>query len=294
MKIIIACRNYLVSHGDLAENRYIQLGYLTLRNFSNNNGPNMAAGLAYFALFSLFPLSLIFMALMGFFLVDQGDQIKFVNALQGFIPVSGEYLSETIGEVVENRGPISLIGFLGLSWSGLAVFSAVRRGINHAWGIGKAQHAVKGRVTDLFMLIGVGLGAIVIFILSAKLFEVPRLGDWLSLVGGGIPAKVIVSLLSLFVSFLVLLLIYKYIPQRKVAWGDVWLGALLGGVCLECGKNVFAWYVSNFGNLNVVYGSLGALMAVLVWVYLAATVLLMAAHFSAVYCRVIGSEAGKS
>ena len=294
MKIIIACRNCLVSHGGLTENRYIQLGYLTLRNFSYNNGPTMAAGLAFFTLFSLFPLSLIFMALMGFFLVDQGDQIKFVNTLQGFIPVSGEYLSETIGGVAENRGPISLVGFLGLSWSGLAVFSAVRRGINHAWGIGNAQHVVKGRVTDLFMLIGVGLGAIVIFILSAKLFEIPRIGDWLSLVDGGIPGKAIVSLLSLFVSFLVLLVIYKYIPQRKVAWGDVWLGALLGGIGLECGKNVFAWYVSNFGNFNVAYGSLGALMAVLLGVYLAATVLLLAAHFSAVYCRVIGSEAEKS
>ena len=293
MKVIIACKNYLVSRGGLSENRYIQLGYLTLRDFSNNNGPNMAAGLAYFALFSLFPLSLIFMALIGLFLVDQDDQIKFVNTLQGFIPVSGEYLSETIGGVVENRGPISLIGFVGLSWSGLAVFSAVRRGINHAWGIGNTPHAVKGRVTDLLMLIGMGLGAIVIFILSAKLFEIPKLGDWLSLVGGGIPGKTIVSLLSLSVSFLVLLLICKYLPQRKVAWGDVWLGALSGGIGLECGKNAFAWYVSNFGNFNVVYGSLGALMAVLLWVYLAATILLLTAHFSAVYCRVIGSEAGK-
>ena len=106
-------------------------------------------------------------------------------------------------------------------------------------------------------------------------------------------AKVLVSLLSLLVTFLVLLLMYKYVPHRKVAWGDVWLGALLGAMFLEGGKNLFAWYVSNFGSFNVVYGSLGALMAILVWVYISAVILLLAAHLSAVYCRVVGSEASR-
>ena len=293
MRSVISSVNSWFKNSELVKNRWLLLVYLTMRDFSRSNGPNMAAGVAYFALFSLFPLSLASIAIAGFFFSGEGEQLKVVDAIQGLIPVSTDYLSDSIEGVVDSRGPISLIGLLGLVWSGLAVFSAVRKGINHAWGIGKPPNLLKERLIDLSMLAGIGLAGFAVLVLSAKLFEVPEIGGWLSIVGGGILAKVLVSLLSLLVTFLVLLLMYKYVPHRKVAWGDVWLGALLGAMFLEGGKNLFAWYVSNFGSFNVVYGSLGALMAILVWVYISAIILLLAAHLSAVYCRVIGSEASR-
>ena len=268
--------------------------HLTLRDFSRSNGPNVAAGIAYFALLSIFPLMLATMAISGFFFTDEAEQLKIVDAIRKLVPVSSDFLSQTIEGVVNSRGTVSLIAALGLLWSGLTVFAAVRKGINHAWGIGKPPNLLKERLIDLSMMMGLALAGSVIFILSATLFQLPEIGRWLSVVGGGTLGKVVVSLISLFVSFVVLLLMYKYVPNRKVAWGGIWLGALVGAVFFEGSKDLFAWYVSNLGDFNLVYGSLGALMAILVWVYISALVLLVAAQLSAVYCRVIGSEAHTS
>ncbi len=272
-------------------NRWVALVHLTLRDFFRSNGPTVAAGVAYFALFSIFPLALTAIAVSSFFFSDTSKQLDVVNTIQKLVPVSTDFLSETIEEVVNNRGSISVIAAVGLLWSGLSVFSSLRKGINHAWGIGKPPNLIKERFIDLSMALGITLAIFVILVLSATLFEATEVGEWLSVIGGGVLIKLLASLLSLLVSFLVLLLMYKYVPNRVVAWRDVWLGALVGAIFFEGSKLVLAWYISRFGTFNLIYGSLGALMVILVWVYLSVFIVLLAAQFSAVYCRTMGSDA---
>ena len=287
MRAIILLTNWksaLVSSG------YILTIRLALKEFSRTNAPILAAGIAYFALFSLFPLSLAFIAIASFFLGSEKEQLDAVNEIHGLIPVSTKYLSDNIETIVRNRGPISLIGLLGLVWSGLAVFAAIRKGINQAWGISEQPSLFKKRFIDFGILIGLGLAATIVLLLSAKLFEIPWIGDWSLALDGDIVAKILISMVSLMVSIIVLLAMYKYVPYRAVSWKDIWASATLTAVLLEIGKNIFSLYVTHFTEFTLVYGSLGAIMAILAWIYISANIVLFGAYLSSAYCRVMGSD----
>ena len=287
MRAIILLTNWksaLVSSG------YILTIRLALKEFSRANAPILAAGIAYFALFSLFPLSLAFIAIASFFLGSEKEQLDAVNEIHGLIPVSTKYLSDNIETIVRNRGPISLIGLLGLVWSGLAVFAAIRKGINQAWGISEQPSLFKKRFIDFGILIGLGLAATIVLLLSAKLFEIPWIGDWRLGLDWDIVAKIFISMVSLMVSIIVLLAMYKYVPYRAVSWKDIWVSATLTAVLLEIGKNIFSLYVTHFTEFTLVYGSLGAIMAILAWIYISANIVLFGAYLSSAYCRVLGSD----
>ena len=290
---MIRIGDYLYSHlrvRRLLDYKWVSLIRLTMQDFSRSNGPNVAAGVAYFALFSIFPLALAGITISGFFFATKPEQLALVRGIQELVPVSTDFLSDVIEGVVNSRGPISIIATVGFIWSGLAVFSSLRKAINHAWGIGKPPNLLKERLIDLSMAVGVAMAASVVILLSAAFFETPKIGEWLSIIAGGAFAKLLATLLSLLVTFLVLLLMYKFVPHRKVPWGDVWLAAIIGAVFFEGGKLAIAWYFSGFGAFNLVYGSLGALMVILLWIYLSALIVLIAAQFSAVYSRTMGSD----
>jgi len=74
-------------------------------------------------------------------------------------------------------------------------------------------------------------------------------------------------------------------PRARVGWRDVWLGGLIAGLVWGVGKQIFAWYVGNFATYNVIYGSVGAIIAFLLWCYLSGQILLLGAEFTAEYSR---------
>lgn len=271
---------------------YILTIRLALKEFSRANAPILAAGIAYFGLFSLFPLSLAFIAIASFFLGNEKEQLDAVNEIHGLIPVSTEYLSDNIETIVRNRGPISLIGLLGLLWSGLAVFAALRKGINQAWGISEQPNVFKKRFIDFGILIGLGLAATVVLLLSAKLFEIPWIGDWRLGIDAAGMAKMFISVISFMVTIFVVLALYKYVPHRTISWKDIWASAILTAVLLESGRHIFSLYVTHFAEFNLVYGSLGAIMAILAWIYVSANIVLFGAYMASAYCRVMGSDSG--
>ena len=290
VNLLVKCKSALIS---FIGPGYIETTRLALKEFSKANAPILAGGIAYFTLFSLFPLSLAFIAVASFFLGNEKEQLDAVNEIHALIPVSTDYLSDNIETIVRNRGPISLIGGLGLIWSGLAVFATIRMGINQAWGISEQPGLFKKRFIDFSILIGLGFAATVLLLLSAKLFEIPWIGEWRLGLNWDAMAKMIISMISLLVSIIVLLSMYKYVPYRTVAWKDIWISAMLSAGLLEIGKTVFSWYVTNFAEFSMVYGSLGAIMAILAWVYISANIVLFGAYLSSAYCRVLGSDSDR-
>jgi len=137
----------------------------------------MAAGIAYFALISLFPLGLSVIAIAGFFLSGESEKLRIVNSIQHMVPVSTEYLVDIMNGIVNNRGPISLVGLFGMIWSGLTVFSAIRRAINQAWGFGKAPNFLRQGLMDIGMCCVLCFGAFLSLAFSVELFNVSKIID---------------------------------------------------------------------------------------------------------------------
>lgn len=256
----------------------------TLTDFTRNNCPYIAAGIAYWTLFSLFPLALAAVSIIGFIHSDAPGQEVVLTAVGKLLPISQEYLTTAVEEVVAARGALGGIALVGLMFSGTAVFSAVRKGINHAWHIGKPHNFVMERLIDLGLLGGVVVFAGGVLVLTTNVIGVQ------TVVGRGLLTRAALESLALAYTFGAFLLMYRYIPQTPVAWPDTWLGALVGSLVFQGVRLSFQVFTAKLGDLNLVYGSLGALMAILMWSYLSALSLLLGAQLCYSYASTYGSR----
>ncbi|MBI2171418.1 MAG: YihY/virulence factor BrkB family protein [Chloroflexi bacterium] len=263
---------------------------LALVDFSRNNCPYMAAAIAYWALFSLFPLALATMSIIAYLNPSPDEHLWVLQGIIKVIPVSREYVVAVIQDLVASRGTLGLLAAAGLLFTGTAVFSAVRKGINHAWHMGKPPYFLLERATDLVMLLGVGVLALIMVAFTTNLLglsSVARTPEW---IGGGLAGKAVLELGALLATFGVFSLLYRFVPNTKVAWRDVWLGAAMGAAFFQAVRLGFTWFVLSFGRLNLVYGVLGSLMAVLIWSYLASMALMWGAQVCFTYSRLYGSR----
>ncbi len=268
-------------------NRWIIFIRVIISDFFSNNCPYMAAGIAYWTLFSAFPLSLAAVSLLGFANPTSIEQEEMVARIIEQIPVSGDYVLDLVERVAEARGALSFIAVLGLLISGSAVFAAIRKGINHAWHVTRPHPFFIGRGIDLLMLVFVGLLALVAATNLVGLIGRGASNIWFvgePLVSIGFDLGLLVA------SYFILAILYRFVPYTEVEWRDVWLGALVGALMAYGVRVAFSGFLINVNEFNLVYGSLGALMALLVWVYLSAMSLVLGAEVSYIYSRAFGSR----
>ncbi len=268
-------------------NRWIVFVRVIISDFFSNNCPYMAAGIAYWTLFSAFPLSLAAVSLLGFANPTSIEQEEMVARIIEQIPVSGDYVLDLVERVAEARGALSFVAVIGLLVSGSAVFAAIRKGINHAWHVTRPHPFFIGRGIDLLMLVFVGLLALIaatnlIGLVARGASSIWFVGEPLVSVG--------FDLGLLAASFIVLAILYRFVPYTEVEWRDVWLGALVGALMAYVVRVAFSGFLINVNEFNLIYGSLGALMALLVWVYLSAMSLVLGAEVSYIYSRAFGSR----
>ena len=251
-----------------------------VNDFLAKNCPYVAAAISFYALFSFFPLVLAIISVAGFVVGPGADQAELAREIAEVIPVSTEFVSETVEGVVRARAITGIASILGLLWASSAAFAAIRKGINAAWGIKKTRPFLKERLMDVTLVLGGG------FLLVIVLFATPIFAFFTEMMETiapdtnidtervyGLAAQIFTPVLS-FLSFLML---YRYLPNTKVRFNDVWLVALLASAAFEGSKWGFVWYVTTFPVYNVVYGAVGAIMALLTWVYVSAIILLFGA-----------------
>ena len=258
----------------------------SVNDFLNKNCPHIAGAISFYALFSFFPLVLAIISVAGFVLGSEADQTRLARDIAEALPVSGEFVAETVEGVVSARLFTGIASILGLIWAASAAFGAIRKGINAAWGIKKTRPFLRERLMDFTLVLGAGLLMTFVLFLTpifAFLREITDVidpeGDVASDMFWTVAAQFLTSLVS-FVSFL---LLYRFLPNTKVRLGDVWLGALLASAAFEGAKWGFIWYVKTFPVYNVVYGAVGAIMALLTWVYVSAIILLFGALVTSRY-----------
>ena len=265
---------------------------VALTDFMRDNSPYISAGIAYWTLFSLFPLALAGIAIMGYVFDSPGEQRRVVEGIIELIPVSEGYLSELVGDVVEARGTLGVFGILGLLWAGTAVFSAVRKGINHAWQVRRPPYFLVERAVDFVMLIGVGVLALAHVLFTTNLLGVSTLSTSLSETSAWIPIRVASEIAAFAFTVAAFALLYRFVPHTRVEWSDIWLGVFIGAVLFHSVRMGFSLAVSYFGDLNALYGSLGSVMAFLVWAYFSGIAIVLGARVAYTYCGVFGSRAG--
>lgn len=261
----------------------IQLVVSTFQGLGRDDASHLAAGVAYYSLLSLFPLIMVLIALLGLLLPAESLHKDLSDFVKDNFPGSVDLLESNIREDIDHRGTLGVLSLLLLSWSGSGMFRAVRRAINRVWGIPSEQDRsfYKGKLRDLAMTFGVGF-LLILSISITMVFTI--LSDanvsWMNL-GISIGAWLLAFLLLV----IVFLLLYKYIPHSKTSWRHIWPGAVLAAVLFEITKHLFTLYLHRFANYEAVYGSVGSVIILLVWIYICAFILVLGAELSSEYGR---------
>lgn len=261
--------------------RAVALVVRTVREVGADDASHMAAGVAYYAILSLFPLLLGLIALLGLFLPSEDVQAQLFDFFERNLPGAIDVLERNIEQVIELRGAIGLVSLVLLFWSASAMFGAVSRAINRAWDIHRDRPFHVRKLRDLAMALGTGA----LFFLSLGATSVFSILREIDVPGFGIAADVGGRLLGFLLSLAIVLILYKFIPNTKTFWRYVWPGALLAAVLFEIGKALFVLYLERFATYESVYGSVASVIILLVWIYVSAFILILGAELSAEYGR---------
>ncbi len=242
-----------------------------------------AAGLAYFALFSFFPIILLIVAVASVWFDPLWVESELVGQLDFIIPGVSQLLGKNLTQLVEARRSVTTSASLLLAWSASTLFSMIARMMDNIWSGADVRPGLRYRG---FALLAVGgLSLIVLPLLVLWTWVTPLITHLLPF--ESLFLNPVVNLLtSLFVSILLFGLLYRFLPHASPKWHDVWVGAIAAGVLWEIAKKGFIAYTSNYvSGSNLVYGSVSTIIAFLMWGYLSGLIFFFGAYLGVGYSR---------
>lgn len=256
----------------------------TIRLYVEDGCSTYAAAIAYYALFSIVPLSLITLSVFGL-IIDQDRIAQWVFDQIPLKETTG--VRENVDEIIQRARDISpaSIGFgvVFLLWSSSGIFGAVRKGLNAATHLRKGRPYWHGKLIDfaliptlgILIVISVGLTAVARLFLE-RIDEVGPIN-----INTNETLRVAGYILPAMVSFSMFLLLYKYVPTVRPPWREALAGALFATVLFETAKNLIATVVgyASFSRDTAIYAGFGTALAFLVWMFVNASILLLGAEF---------------
>jgi membrane protein len=258
----------------------------SLSEFADDGCSQLAASIAYHVLFSIFPLAIVLAALSGLVLNATGSQATVVDTIVRNVPLSesgDDQLRTLLLGATGNLSAVGLVGIVGLLYSASGMMAALRAALNGAWDVEQRRPYLRGKLVDVGLVFLVALVAIASLGLTIAL----------RFVGTDSGASWAPSLLGpLVLAFGVVLFLFRVVPAADVRVHDAWAPALFVAATFTAAENLFALYVGHFGRYNAVYGSLGAVIAFMFFVYLVSQVFLLGAEAAAEWPRVRASLAG--
>lgn len=260
----------------------------TEKKFGEHHCTQMAAAIAYHVLFSFIPLITVLLAVLGLVMRDPQQQRNAVDHVLAVLPLqSGTLIYDSIRNISNQTGALTVIGLVGLLWAASGLFGAVRAALNIAWEV----KAKRGFITDKLLDLGavVGLGILLVASLAGTMtihfLQTLSMNQSGTLVTGSLLTliKVLGVVVPAAFSFVAFLLLYRYVPNVRHGVGDVWPGALAATLLFEFAKHGFAFYVSHFNRYQALYGALGAVMLFMLWTYVSAIIMLIGAELASGY-----------
>ncbi len=268
-----------------------RLGLSTARRALAARAPEAAASIGFFAVFSFFPLLLILVAVSSVLLSRLWTEEELLASVLRFVPVSRDLVSANMRVVLGARGAVGAVGAAGLLWSATGAFTALVRNLNRAWPAAPQRGAVKSRLVALAIL--GGLTGIAVLYLAARA-STPLAANWAwaatAVSRARLSAQEVWRGVMVALVFGGLTLLYRLVPSAYVRWRHAVIGAGAATAAFVAATAGFAWYLnSGLARYNLVYGSLGALVALLAWIYLLALIVLLGAHL----CASVGELHGR-
>ena len=258
------------------------------RRFNADNGMIVAGALSFYFLMSILPLSLLGLSTLGFFLGSERDAVGLVTSLGRIgqiMPEGSIDVGKILNTLVSGRGFIGGLGLILLAWFATSVFYTVEVSVNRIFRTGQKRGFFHRTVIVYFFMLAAG--GLLFFSIALTIIQ-SIIADLSVSMFGIDPAKIPMLwnlLVSLFIPGLMMLMfsiIYKVGPAMKVKWGIALKGGLFAALLWELSRRGFGWYLSSMAVYNKLYGALGTLVALLIWVFYSSNIFLLGAEYAAI------------
>lgn len=268
----------------------------TFNDWIDDNVPRLGAALAYYTLFSLAPMLVVAIAVAGLVFGEEAARGEIFAELHALIGAEGAKLVESLLQSVSkpSHGVLAtVLGVLTFILGATTAFVELQSALNTVWEVQpKPGRGVKGllrdRVLSFGMLLGIG------FLLLVSLAVSAALSAFSTFMGNHVPgfyyfAQLLNFILSVSVQTVLFAMTYKFLPDVKLAWRDVWVGAFATSVLFTLGKFLLGFYIGS-SSVTSGYGAAGSVAVLLLWVYYSTQILLLGAEFTQVYAERFGAH----
>jgi membrane protein len=275
----------------------VALARETFSEFQRHKAHWLAAAIAYFTIFAIAPLTIVVVEIAGLFL---GEHEAVLNRLYGYMSSSaGPSAANGIQSIVSATFSQHRTGLLPqiIAWTvfvvaAVGLFSSLQEALNTVWDVTPEKktllETVKGRVLSFGMvlaiafllLVSLGINAALTIASHAMAHVIPGFPTLAKLLDFGVSFAMVTALFAL---------LFEYLPERRIVWRDVWLGAAVSALLFVAGQFLLGWYLGRAG-VSSGYGAFGGLIVFLIWTYYSAQIMLLGAEFTRVYARRFGSQ----
>jgi membrane protein len=252
--------------------------------FYQDGCPTLAAAVSFYALLSLIPVLFLVIAVAGYVIGSSQDTYQAVlDWVREFIPHLSDDFTRNLEWVVQNRGRLSWLGLGSLTIAASLVFQATEFALDRVFAVVSKRGFWRSRLLSVCVVVGMGMVLLFSFYVGVIVHAIradPDLApighDVLVPLARGLGIQYLTSVALVVAAFTLSLRVF---PHAPVSWREAFTGGCIGAALWEVGRRIFLWYLANLAQFYVVYGSLGALVAVMVWIYMSASIFLYAAEF---------------
>jgi membrane protein len=270
----------------------------TFNEWLEDKAPQLGAALAYYTVFSLAPLILVLLAIIGVIFRDdsKGAWDRITEQMSYFLDPSAVQVVQNIAQTASQPGKSTMATIIGIAlavFGASGVFGQLQDALNTIWGVkAKPSTGIWGFLRNRFLSFAM-VGGICFLLLVSLAIEALLKGFShyvQSVLPGGIAIAVTVYLVFDFAAVVLLFaMIFKFLPDVKIQWRDVWIGAAMTAILFGIGKWLLGFYLGS-GAAGSAYGAASSLITLLLWVYYSSQILLFGAEFTQVYAQRAGRE----
>ena len=258
-----------------------------LVGFYKSDDLTYASSIAYYALLSLFPFFLLAFSIVAGVTSSDTDRDAVLRFVLRYFPRTLDFVTNQLTELQRAQVRLSVAGSVLMIWAAMGVFGAITSAVNHAWGVEKQPSYFRHKLISFVMLVFASL------LLLAGLLMVSAINiaeaRWFAGVVAAAPKLLILQGLAVrwgttFLFITVVGLVYYFVPNAKVRFRDVWVGAVMTGLLWRVALVGFSRYVRDLSRFSV-HGSIAAVVVFLIWVYISAVIFLYGVEVTAANAR---------
>ncbi|MGZ5304960.1 MAG: YihY/virulence factor BrkB family protein, partial [Bacteroidia bacterium] len=265
-------------------------------SFAEDDTWTMGAALSYYTVFSLAPILIIVIAAAGMIFGQEAVEGKIYGEVKGFLGAQGAIQVQEMVKSAYNPGKskfATVIAIVLLLYGATTVFGQLQASLNKIWQVkpkpkkGYIKY-IRDRFLSFSLIIALGFLLLVSLVISAAMVA---LGDYLKNMLPEVSVyllNIVTFIISLAVNVLLFGMMYKFLPDAKVKWRDVWIGALFTALLFALGRFLIALYLGK-SDIGSTYGAAGSIVLVLLWVNYSSQILFFGAEFTQVYAQQYGS-----